>query len=445
MGAGMKSRHYAYVLAFVATLGGFLFGFDTAIIAAGLRYLKEQFLLDSVQEGWAASSALLGCIAGAAVAGVCSDWVGRKRVLIVAAVLFTVSAVGSAVPQSLTPFVVARMIGGVAVGAAAALSPLYIAEIAPAEIRGRLVSFQQLAIVTGILMSYLAGWALAGVGPTNWRWMFGVEAVPALAFFTLLFFVPESPRWLMRQGRRAEAERTLARVSGVNEVRRALREIELTIRAETGSYKQLLQPGFRLALLIGCLVAIFQQVTGINAVVYYAPRIFESAGFERTSALLQSTLLGGVYFAFTWVAIVYVDRWGRKPLLVVAAAGMGAMLFFTGLAFRNDLFPSFLVLVFVLSYAAFFCIAMGPVCWVVLSEIFPTRARGAAMSLAGVCMWGANWLVTQTFPILADTLHESVTFWIYSVMCLLALAFFATVLPETKNKSLEEIEAHFRR
>ena len=441
----MKARHYAYVLSFVAALGGFLFGFDTAIIAAGLRYLKEQFVLDSVQEGWAASSALLGCIAGAAAAGVISDWLGRKRVLMLAAVLFTVSAVGSAIAATLTAFVAARIIGGVAVGAAAALSPLYIGEIAPPDIRGRLVSFQQLAIVTGILLSYLAGWALAGIGPTNWRWMFGVETFPAIAFLTLLAFVPESPRWLMRRGRKREAEVVLARVSSADEASRALHEIARTVQAETGSFRQLLEPGFRYALLIGCLVAIAQQVTGINAVVYYAPRIFESAGFERTSALLQSTLLGVVYFVFTWVAIVYVDRWGRKPLLIVGAAGMGTMLFFTGLAFHSELFSGVTVLVFVLAYAAFFCIALGPVCWVVLAEIFPTHARGTAMSIAGVCMWSANWAVTQTFPIMADRLHESVTFWIYAGMCVLAVVFFAAMLPETKHKSLEQIEAFFRR
>jgi sugar porter (SP) family MFS transporter len=435
-----QKKYYIYFVSFVAAVGGLLFGYDTAIIASAMGYFKEQFILTSLQEGWAVSSALVGCIAGASVAGTISDIVGRKRFLVVTAVLFTLSAIGSAIPKNITEFVVARFIGGIGVGAASMLSPLYISEISPARIRGRLVSLNQMAIVLGMLSAYFIGWTLADIGPANWRWMFGSEALPALFFLIFMFIVPESPRWLVKKEMEKDAFNILAKINGEQKAGIEIQDIKETITLETGSIRQLFKPGLRTALIIGIVLAIFQQITGINAILYYAPRIFESVGLERNSALLQSVLVGFVNMIFTIVAILTVDKFGRKPLLLFASAGMGLSLILTGLAFCNNIFSGAWILIFILLYIACFALAMGPVVWVIMSEIFPTRIRGSAMSIATVFLWIACFLVSLTFPVLADQLDESVTFWIYSFMCIVTFIFVWFVVPETKGKTLEEIE-----
>jgi SP family arabinose:H+ symporter-like MFS transporter len=432
--------YFIYFVSFVAAVGGLLFGFDTAIIAGAMGYFKEQFNLTSLQEGWAVSSALVGCILGAGIAGILSDLIGRKKYLVIAAILFIVSALGSALPRNVTEFVVARFIGGIGVGSASMLSPLYISEISPAPIRGRLVSLNQMAIVTGMLCAYFISWIFADWGPSNWRWMFGSEMLPSFFFLIFMFIVPESPRWLTKQGREKEAYNTLSRINGKVQAQRELQEIKETILLEKGSITQLFLPGLRIALLIGIVLAIFQQITGINAVLYYAPRIFETVGLERTSALIQSVIVGFVNMIFTLFAIGTVDKFGRKPLLLFASAGMGLSLIFTGTAFYFQFFKGPWVLIFILSYIAFFALAMGPVVWVVMSEIFPTKIRGRAMSIATVCLWIACFLVSLTFPVLADKFDESFTFWIYALMCGFNFVFVWQVLPETKGKSLEEIE-----
>ena len=334
-----KARSYVLFVTFVAALGGLLFGFDTAVIAGGMRFLKGYFSLNSFQEGFAVSILLVGCIFGAALAGALSDKLGRRRLLLLSAVFFGVSAVGAALCHSLTTFVIARLIGGLGVGAASILSPLYISEISPARIRGSMVSLNQMTIVTGILISYFVGWALAGVGPSNWRWMFGVMAVPAAIFFVLLYSVPESPRWLIKQNREEEAVRVLSRVNGHDAAVVEAREIRETIALESGSLKELFRPGYRKALVLGVVLAVFQQITGINTVIYYAPRIFEQAGLGRVSALLQSTIVGAVNVLLTLVAIFLVDKLGRKPLLLVASAGMGVSFGLLGGAFISRCSP----------------------------------------------------------------------------------------------------------
>lgn len=438
---------YVYRVALVAAVGGLLFGYDTAVISGAIGFIQTRFELDSVLKGWATASVIVGCIAGAALAGSLSDRLGRKNALVLSAILFAVSAVGSALPRDLTEFVLARIIGGVGVGAASMVSPLYIAEISPAGIRGRLVSLNQFAIIFGMLVVYFVNALVANFGDESWnvergwRWMLGSETLPSIVFLALLLLVPESPRWLVKQGRSDEAFGVLARVAGDGHARSEIAEIEGTIAQEEGSWALLFRPGVRLALLIGIVLAILQQVTGINVVIYYAPEIFKSAGLDAGVALNHTVVVGLINIVFTLVAIAIVDRVGRKVLLLVASAGMGISLGFLGRTFGTgaDGSAGAGVVAFVLAYVAFFALAMGPVVWVVLAEIFPTKIRGRAMSIATVCLWAANFAVTQLFPLMLERLQGSV-FFVYAVLCAVAFVFVALFVPETKGRSLEEIE-----
>jgi SP family xylose:H+ symportor-like MFS transporter len=454
--AGRPAEHqgwtYLGVICFVATLGGLLFGYDTAVIAGAIGFLQKRFALTPLEEGWAAASALAGCVLGAALAGTISDRLGRRRMLIVAAVLFLVSAVGTAVPPTLFWFDLFRLLGGIGVGAASMCSPMYIAEISPARIRGRMVSLNQLAIVFGMLAVYFVNYYIASLGDeawnvqTGWRWMFGSEAIPALALLVLLLFVPESPRWLTQQGRRAEAVGVLTRINGSAQAEREIGEIEQAIASESSSLGQLRLPGMRLALTIGVVLAVLQQVTGINVFLYFAPEIFKSiSGAESSAALWQTIVVGAVNMLFTVVAIWTVDRWGRKPLMILGFSGMAICLLLLGLAAylqRTDTW----VLVCMLGYIASFALSVGPVTWVILSEIFPTRIRGRAMAIATVCLWTANLAVSQTFPMLDKNewliakFRHAFPFWLYGVFCLVAIVFVIGWVPETKGRTLEEIE-----
>jgi sugar porter (SP) family MFS transporter len=431
---------YVLSVTLVAAIGGLIFGFDTAIVAGATRYMKEQFSLNSLQEGWAVAVVLVGCMFGAGLAGPVSDRIGRRRFMLVSAVLFLVSAVGCALPRTIAEFVVFRFVGGLGIGSAAVLSPLYIAEIAPARARGALVSVNQLAIVTGILLAYFVNWAFAGAGPANWRWMYAMGAVPSVLFFLFLLGVPESPRWLVKNGREDEARDVLARADSAEAAVSGVREIKATLALEEGSFRELFRPAFRRPLLVAVVLAVFQQITGINAILYYAPRIFEGAGFERMSAIGQSTVVGLVNMLFTVVAIALADKVGRRPLLLVATAGMGVSLVLLGAAFRFPLLPASALLFIILLYIAFFASAMGPLVWVVMAEIFPIKVRGAAMGLATLVLWLADFAVTLTFPVISDRFHPSSAFWLYAAMCALDLVFIWFYLPETKGRTLEEIE-----
>jgi len=435
-----KTAWYVLSVTLVAAIGGLIFGFDTAIVAGATRYMKEQFSLDSLQEGWAVSVVLIGCMFGAGLAGPISDRIGRRRFMLVSAVLFLVSAVGCALPRTITAFVIFRFVGGLGIGSAAVLSPLYIAEIAPARVRGALVSVNQLAIVTGILLAYFVNWAFAGAGPANWRWMYAMGAVPSVLFFFLLLGVPESPRWLVKNGREDEARTVLTRADSAEAAAAGIREIKDTLALEEGSFRELFRPAFRRPLLIAVVLAVFQQITGINAILYYAPRIFEGAGFERMSAIGQSTIVGLVNMLFTVVAIVLADRVGRRPLLLVATGGMGVSLVLLGAAFKFPVLPASALLLIILLYIAFFASAMGPLVWVVMAEIFPIKVRGAAMGMATLLLWLADFAVTLTFPVISDRFHPATAFWLYAAMCALDLVFMWFFLPETKGKTLEEIE-----
>ena len=448
---GRGSVLYVTLVSVVAALGGLLFGYDTGVINGAIGPLKEHFSFTPIEEGWAAGSALLGCALGAALAGVLSDRTGRKRVLIVSAVLFFISAVGTALPRDVATFVVFRILGGIGVGAASISSPMYIAEISPARIRGRMVSVNQFAIVTGFLVVYFVNYFIALQGDevwnreVGWRWMFGSEAVPAFLLFVLLFFVPESPRYLVKAGREKEALRVLTAVDGEEAARRELAEISEAIAHESGSLAQLFRPGMRIVLAIGVVLAVLQQVTGINVFLYFGTEIFKKMGSETDAALLQTVVVGAVNLTFTVIAIWTVDRLGRRPLMIVGAAGMGLCLFAMGAAAyvqKTDVW----LLAFILGYIGCFALSVGPVTWVILSEIFPTRIRGRAMAIATVCLWVANYVVTQTFTMmegssfLVEHFHHAFPFRLYGLLCVVLVFFVLLFVPETKGRSLEEIE-----
>jgi len=543
-------------------LGGLLFGYDTAVISGAIGFLQERFSLDPAWEGFVAACALAGCAVGAGSAGFLNDRLGRKRVLILAAVMFFVSALGTALPRNLTEFIIFRFLGGIGIGAASITSPMYIAEITPFRIRGRMVSVNQFAIVSGISAVYFVNYFIAGYGAAldrqtveqyvaahgsairaeaartfleknfvrpyvayrldkyeqqetgrgvpraevksqaeadaklliegflaggrevpssqavadfvkkqsadnvsvdpiavnlanqgqlswnaerGWRWMFGSGVLPAVVFLLLLLVVPESPRWLTKQDRREEALAILTRVGGPSNAQSELRMIEQMIWQKSGSLAQLFEPRMRVVLVIGVALAVLQQVTGINVFLYFAPKIFKSLGAGMDAAFLQTVVVGAVNVTFTVVAIGVVDRLGRKPLMLLGAAGMGVALVSLGLAaFLKSV--GIWVLVFMLGYIACFAMSVGPVTWVILSEIFPTRIRGRAMGIATVCLWLANYVVSQTFPMMNDSdwlverFHHGFPFWIYAVFCAVLVLVVWGLVPETKGKSLEEIE-----
>ncbi|HOD51324.1 MAG TPA: sugar porter family MFS transporter [Candidatus Hydrogenedentes bacterium] len=455
MTAGTTARQgstaYLVWICLVATLGGLLFGYDTAVISGAIGFLQSRFGLDPALKGWAASSALLGCIIGVVIAGPVSDRLGRRRALILAAVLFFVSALGTAFPRTFAEFVIFRIVGGVGVGIASMTSPMYIAEVSPKHIRGRMVSINQFAIIFGMLVVYFVNYYIALQGDEawnvarGWRWMFGSEALPAFALLVLLFFVPPTPRWLVKQGRTAEARDVLARIGGPEHAERELNEIAQMLSHQSESLGQLFRPGMRTALVIGVALAILQQVTGINVFLYYAPEIFKKLGSAASSALLQTVLVGGVNLAFTVIAIWTVDTLGRKPLMLVGSVGMGVCLFALGLAASLRHIEAW-ALIFVLGYIACFALSVGPVTWVILSEIFPTKIRGRAMAIATFCLWSANFVVSQTFPMmdespwLVERFNHGFPFWVYGLLCIVSVVFVWRFVPETKGKSLEEIE-----
>ncbi len=389
-----------------------------------------------------------------------SDRFGRRGMLILSALFFLVSAVGTAFPWNFSSFIAFRMIGGLGIGAASMTSPMYIAEIAPARVRGRMVSINQFAIISGMLAVYFLNYLIAEYGSAvdraapaavswnveyGWRWMFGSGIVPSGLFLLLLCLVPESPRWLVKNRRQPEAEAILARVGGAEYARAELGEIEAVLSRESGSIAQLFRPGMRTVLAIGVVLAVLQQVTGINVFLYFGPEIFKKLGSGTNAALLQQALVGAVNLLFTIIAIWTVDLVGRKPLMLIGAAGMGLSLTAMGLAACWQ-YTDLWVLAFILGYIACFSLSVGPVTWVILSEIFPTAIRGRAMAIATVCLWVANYLVTQTFtlmdenPWLTDRFNHGFPFWVYAVFCAVSVMFVWRWVPETKGQSLEQIE-----
>ena len=442
---------YVTFITIIATLGGLLFGYDTAVISGAIGFVRDYFDLSPAMMGWVASSALVGCIAGCAAAGYLSDRFGRKKVLILSAILFAVTGVGCAIARNTSGLVIYRIIGGLGVGIASMMSPIYIAEIAPSKMRGRLVSYNQFAIITGMIAVYLVNYLIAARGneswnlQSGWRWMFGSETIPALLFLGSLIFIPESPRWLAKNDKVEKARQILLKIGGPEFAEKELKEISETEISESQSFRALFNSKFRIVLTIGIVLAILQQVTGINVFMYYAPEIFKKLGSGTNAALLQTIILGFFNMGFTVVAIMTVDRFGRKPLMMIGSLGMGICLLVLGLmAYYQQ--SALWVLGFILGYISCFALSVGPVTWVIISEIYPTRIRGRALSIATVFLWTANWIVSQTFPMmdenpwLIEKFHHGFSFWIYGLMCFILLIFVWRKVPETKGKSLEEIE-----
>lgn len=442
---------YVLMISMVAGLGGLLFGYDTAVISGAIGSLSEYFDLNSFQTGWAAASVLAGCIIGASIGGSISSKFGRKTSLILAAFLFTISAIGTALPDTFTQFIIFRIIGGVGVGVASMVSPMYISEISPAKIRGKLVSLNQFAIVTGILLVYFINWYIASLGNAEWnlnvgwRWMFASESIPSALFMILLFFVPESPRWLVMKHKEDIALNTLSKINYSEKARQIISEIRKSLEIE------LLHKGNKITgymwkiVIIGILLSVFQQFVGINAVLYYAPEIFKKLGDSSNAALLQTVSVGLINMVFTIIAIFTVDKFGRKPLLIIGSVFMAIGMLGVGFtAFFESI--GIIALIFILIFIAAFAMSYGPVVWVMLSEIFPNKIRSKAMSIAVAAQWIANYLVSQSFPMIAENqylnshFHGAMAYWIYAIFCVLSLIFVIKYLPETKGKSLEDME-----
>ncbi|MGO9895033.1 MAG: sugar porter family MFS transporter [Bryobacteraceae bacterium] len=446
-GPAPGDRTYVVGIAAVAAISGLLFGYDTAIINGALIFLREQFRLSDFQTEIAAGSLLVGCLAGASAAGSLSDRYGRKRLMLVASVLFCVSSLGTALPRTLLEFTFARFIAGTAIGVASVLAPLYIAEVSPAAIRGRLVTLNQMAIGTGILLSYFVSWLLSGLGPASWRWMFASAGIPSGILFVSLLFIPESPRWLVKQSRLPEAMVTLRRINGDLAAAREAASISESLSTETGSLGELLEPRLRRPLAIAILLAIFQQITGINTVIYYGAILFREHGGQgsASSAIGVNVTIGAMNFLCTMFAVTFIDRIGRKPLLLVGSAGMAISLGALAFAFRMTPVPVTLILTLVLCYVASFAIGLGPGVWVYISELFPTAVRGRAMSLATLCLWAACLAVTLSFLTLVQRLGAAGAFACYAVVCIVTFLFVWRFTPETKGRTLEQIQEFWRK
>ncbi len=451
-------RGYVWLISSVAAMGGLLFGWDWVVIGGAKPFFQRYFNLTSeAQIGWANSCALIGCLAGALIAGMLSDRFGRKRLLVVAAALFAVTSLGNAAATSFGVFIAWRMFGGVAIGLASNLSPLYIAEVAPAQVRGKLVSINQLTIVVGILLAQYINWFLvrelppgatdefirdSWFGQQGWRWMFGLTAAPAVLFFIGMFLVPESPRWLAKAGRMEHARKVLEKIGGANYANAAAGEIQSSLASEEKQrvrYAELLAPRMRKVLVLGVGLAVFQQWCGINVIFNYAEEIFKAAGYDISSVLKNIAWTGSVNLAFTFVALGVVDKGGRRPLMLFGSAALALIYVMMGLCYHNGV-KGLPMLLLVLAAIGCYAMSLAPVTWVVISEIFPNRIRGAAMAVAVTSLWIACFILTYTFPMLNATLGPAGTFWLYAVVCVAGFLFIKLKLPETKGKTLEQIE-----
>ena len=453
----------------VAAMGGFLFGYDTAVINGANQYLKAHFNLNDFQEGLSGASAILGCIPGAMFAGFISDRFGRRRVLFLSAIFYATSALFSAIPFTFNQFLAARFIGGLGIGASSMVCPVYIAELAPAARRGRLGSLFQLGIVVGIFITLFINAMIQGCGndewnmTTGWRWMLGAEVAPAVLLLFLLYFTPESPRWLIQAGRDNDARQILNKITGPAEAEKEITSVQALLGQEQGRFAELFQTRFRRPLLIAVALMTFSQFSGINAIMYYSTKIFMGADVsvkatektpetkiqksdaeiarERAEAFKASAIVGLVNLVFTFIAIALVDKAGRKPLLLIGLAiqvialGTVSYMFHTGSHGTLLLLP-------VVVYIGAFAMSLGPISWIVCSEIFPTKLRGRAMSVATFTVWTSCYIVAQTFPMLNDSpsIGPALTFAFYAACCLAGLLFVIWMLPETKGRSLEEIE-----
>jgi SP family arabinose:H+ symporter-like MFS transporter len=458
---GHGSPLFLAAVCLVASLGGFLFGFDTAVISGTFGFVERQFGLSKIAVGWFGSAALVGCILGASVAGWFGDRFGRKPVLIAGGATFLFSALYTTIPNTFSMLIAARIVGGIGVGIASVLAPIYISEFAPPKIRGRLAALFQLSIVIGILLAYTSNWALVryseghpaafgGAGFLHrvfvaevWRGMFGTLMVPNLLFILLLIFVPESPRWLIENDRLKRGFMILARVGGRETARAEMAEIQDAAEREEGSVRELFKPGLRLALIVGLGIAIFSQLTGVNTVVYYGPTILEKAGLKVGGALQYQVTLGFINLVFTLVSIWKVDTWGRRPLLVRGMAGVTLTLGITALLFTLNVASGIWLVVALGAFMACVSVSICGVIWVILPEIFPNRVRGRAMSITVFAVWATNAVIAFLFPWFVNRFGMNIGFFTFSGICLAATIFFWRLIPETKGRSLEDIERHW--
>lgn len=444
--AKANGRHFVYLASAISALGGMLFGYDIGVISGAILFIKTDFSLSPSLEEIVVSSVLLGSLVGAMLGGILADRLGRRRLLIITAVVFGLGAIGAALAPDTAWLIAARVVAGTAIGIASFVAPLYISEIAPVEIRGKLVSINQVALTSGIVISYLIDYAFAG--SQAWRWMFALAVIPAAAFGVGLMFIPNSPRWLVGCGHVDQARAVLQRIRGPEQVESELTAIRHSVAQQKEHWSELLGPLLRPAMIVGVGLAIAQQITGINTVIYYAPTIFKFAGLSSASvAILASVGVGVVNVVLTVVAMQLIDRVGRRPLLLVSLAGMALGLFVLGLAFSLPQLSGSLGWIAVASlmvYVGSFAVGLGPVFWLILSEIYPLRIRGRAMSVGTVANWSANLIVALSFLTLTQVLGKPTTFWLYGIVSVGSWLFAFFLVPETKGRSLEEIEAHWR-
>ena len=434
---------FVLFLGAAAALGGLLYGFDIAIITGAGPFLKQEFNLDDLSLGWAFSCLLFGCVIGTALAGRLTDIYGRRALLIWVAIAFALTSAATGLATTFTAFIIFRFLGGIAVGGISILSPMYVAEVSPPAIRGRMCTMYQMSIVIGILISYCINYALHDIGPWNWRWMFITGALPSLAFLLLLMKAPETPRFLYRKGRLDEAAAILERISGRECVEQQMAEIKASFSGDDVSWRELLKPGVRKPLGIGFILAILVHLSGVNTIIDYAPVIFKSAGFQMDAALFSTFIIGIVNLLFTLASFWIIDRFGRKPLYILGSLGMVVALALLSLAAMLGHFSGMLVLGLILAYIACFSACIGPVFWTLMPEIFPNRVRGTAMAVPVLTQWVANALVVLFFPLAFNSIGKASTFFFLAAMALAQLFFTLFFVPETKGKTLEEIETHF--
>ncbi len=462
VGTPGRSSYYIILISMIASLGGVLFGFDTAVISGTQSMVKAKFMLSEWHLGWFLSSALVGCIIGAAISGVLGDYLGRKKTLMISALLYFASAVLTAAAWDFTSLIIARMIGGVGVGIASGIVPTYISEFASSNIRGRLVAMYQLSIVIGILLAYFSNLiiqshatAKADMMSTDgffdvyfvtecWRGMFGMEAIPAALFFFLLFVIPESFRWLISTGKTEQARKIMGKVYDSQTVESTIAEIVSTDRNESFSLLEILKPGFRVALILAVGLSVFGQLTGINIVLYYGPEILKSAGLETGSALFYQVLIGFINLIFTLVALWKVDSWGRRPLLIYGMAGVTVTMAVAALILYLKA-PPILLVIALGAYVAFIAVSICAVIWVLTPEVLPNRVRARAVSIATFANWGTNAIAAQLFPWYVDQYGMYSGFATFAAICFVGTFFFWFLVPETKGKSLEEIEKYWIR
>ncbi|TKK64543.1 sugar porter family MFS transporter [Ilyomonas limi] len=438
----MKNYNSRYIIgiSFISALGGYLFGFDFAVISGALPFLQQQFGLTAYWEGFATGSLALGAIAGCLVAGNVADRFGRKKGLLVAAALFFISSLCMAFSTNKDVFIASRFLAGIGVGMASMLSPMYIAEIAPAEVRGRMVAINQLTIVTGILVTNLVNYTLRNMGEDAWRWMFGLGIIPSGLFFIGALTLPESPRWLVNASRQEEAFKILKKIGNTSFAETTLSSIQSSTGSNVKqSYGVAFKKGVLPAVLVGIGLAVFQQFCGINVVFNYTPRIFQSIGVSQDNQLLQTVFIGIVNLTFTIVAMLLVDKLGRKPLMLIGSAGLGILYI---IVVQMLAAGSTAVSWFLLSSIGVYAMSLAPVTWVLISEIFPNKVRSVATSIAIISLWAAYFILVFTFPILFDSLGDK-TFYIYSAICLIGCLFVYFKVKETKGKTLEELEMVF--